>query len=60
MVTLCRHNDRAAMDVPYNARATVPDIPPILKKYATDSAIFKQRGLAPASSRIPGILPSHD
>lgn len=127
MVTLYRNYDRAELDVQYNARATVPDILPILKKYADDSAmarqsldgtlmvsygesetteckrqsddyvaawrergfpgqyvpmpgtnhydivltlndphspltraIFDQMGLAPAPSRIPGILPSHD
>ncbi len=38
MVTLYRNYDRAGLDVQYNARATVPDIQPILKKYAEDSA----------------------
>ncbi len=38
MATLYRNYDRAALDIQYNARATVPDIQPILKKYAEDSA----------------------
>jgi arylformamidase len=38
MATLYRNYDRAGLDVQYNARATVPDIQPILKKYANDSA----------------------
>lgn len=62
MVTLYRHVDRAGLDVQYNAHATVPDI--VLTLNASPSPLtrarFKQMGLAPASSRIPGILPSHD
>ncbi|WMD18747.1 alpha/beta hydrolase [Achromobacter seleniivolatilans] len=42
MVTLYRNYDRAGLDVQYNARATVPDILPILKKYADDSATARQ------------------
>ncbi len=42
MVTLYRNYDRAALDVQYNARATVPDIHPILKKYADESAAARQ------------------
>lgn len=42
MVTLYRHYDRAGLDVQYNARATVPDIGPILKKYAEDSATARE------------------
>ena len=42
MVTLYRNYDRAALDVQYNARATVPDIQPILKKYAEDSAVARR------------------
>lgn len=42
MVTLYRNYDRAQLDVQYNARATVPDIQPILKKYAEDSATARR------------------
>ncbi len=42
MVTLYRNYDRAGLDVQYNARATVPDIQPILKKYAEDSATARR------------------
>jgi arylformamidase len=42
MVTLYRNYDRAELDVQYNARATVPDIQPILKKYAEDSATARR------------------
>ena len=42
MDTLYRNYDRAQLDVQYNARATVPDIQPILKKYAEDSATARR------------------
>ena len=42
MGTLYRNYDRAELDVQYNARATVPDIQPILKKYAEDSATARR------------------
>ncbi len=42
MVTLYRNYDRAELDLQYNARATVPDIQPILKKYAEDSATARR------------------
>lgn len=42
MATLYRNYDRAALDVQYNARATVPDIQPILKQYAEDSALARR------------------
>jgi arylformamidase len=34
---LYRHYDRAALDVQYNARATVPDVAPFLAQYAVHS-----------------------
>jgi arylformamidase len=37
MTALYRHYDRAGLDVQYNARATVPDIAPIIKAYADES-----------------------
>ncbi|MNK24762.1 Carboxylesterase NlhH [compost metagenome] len=42
MTTLYRNYDRAGLDVQYNARGTVPDIQPILKKYAEDSATARR------------------
>jgi len=39
---LYREYDRAALDVQYNARATVPDIHPILKRYADDSRMARE------------------
>ena len=38
MTSLYRDYDRAGLDVQYNARATVPDIWPILKQYESESA----------------------
>lgn len=37
MATLYRQYDRAGLDVQYNARATVPDIGPIIRQYAAQS-----------------------
>lgn len=37
MSTVYRHYDQAALDVQYNARATVPDVDTILKQYAEQS-----------------------
>src|SRR5256885_16818376 len=42
MPALYRHYDRAGLDVQYNARATVPDITPIIKAYADDSRAARQ------------------
>ena len=47
MPALYRHYDRAGLDVQYNARATVPDITPIIKAYADDSRAARQ-SLPPA------------
>ena len=56
MVTLHRNDDRAVPTTRHNVRATVPDIPPILKKRADGNAtarpliraILDQKHLAPA------------
>lgn len=42
MPALYRHYDRAGLDAQYNARATVPDIAPIIKAYAEESAAARQ------------------
>ncbi|KAG1083242.1 hypothetical protein G6F40_014831 [Rhizopus arrhizus] len=62
MVTLYRHVDRADLDVHYNAHATVPDsvVTDNASRSPLSRARLMQMGLAPASSRIPGILPSLD
>ncbi len=42
MPALYRQYDRAGLDVQYNARATVPDIVPILQAYADESRAARQ------------------
>ena len=42
MPALYRHYDRAGLDVQYNARATVPDITPIIKAYADNFAFGRK------------------
>ncbi|OZI77439.1 alpha/beta hydrolase [Bordetella genomosp. 12] len=42
MTMLYRNYDRSALDVQYNARATVPDIQAILKQYTDDSRRARQ------------------
>ncbi|MGS1008940.1 hypothetical protein [Achromobacter anxifer] len=56
MVTLHQNYENAVPDTPHDVRATVPDIPPILKKRAMGHAdarmpiraILDQKHLAPA------------
>lgn len=43
MPALYRDYDRAGLDVQYNARATVPDIQPIIQAYADQSLAARQR-----------------
>lgn len=42
MTALYRQYDRAGLDVQYNARATVPDITPIIRAYADESRAARQ------------------
>ncbi|MGZ8131054.1 alpha/beta hydrolase [Bordetella bronchiseptica] len=51
MAAIYRHYDRAALDVQYNARATVPDIQPILKRYAEASQ--QARDALPCTLDVP-------
>jgi len=51
MPALYRQYDRAALDVQYNARATVPDIQPILAQYTTQSRAA--RATLPCAANVP-------
>ncbi|MBO1112068.1 alpha/beta hydrolase [Bordetella petrii] len=51
MPALYRQYDRAALDVQYNARATVPDIQPILAQYTAQSQAA--RATLPCAANVP-------
>ena len=51
MSALYRQYDRTALDVQYNARATVPDIQPILAQYAAQSQAA--RATLPCAADVP-------
>ncbi|WP_459616828.1 alpha/beta hydrolase [Bordetella sp. 2513F-2] len=42
MSFLYRQYDQAALDIQYNARATVPDIQPLMQRYAEESRIARE------------------
>lgn len=51
MPALYRHYDRAALDIQYNARATVPDVQPFLAQYAIQGQAA--RAALPCAADVP-------